>query len=197
MGFLRAVKSFFGTSGDTSRRVYVVDGTRLANEKSGRRLAPREQLEMIRALARVAKTEGMELHVLFDSDRPLREVEDGGDYQGVTVHFADGAESLLAKALKQCRGQGTLVSAGEAAEKAAADAGVTIVSSGTFRKAFLAAGGGDTGDRRRGKDRRRGRSGGRPPQRGRNGNEAEAPAPAAAPASEEQNVVHSLIDLVE
>jgi len=186
------------------------------DEKTGRRMAPRDQVQMLNALARVAKQENMEIQVLFESDRALREVEDGGDFNGVTVYFAPDTEQLVAKALKLCRGGGVLVSSGVTMESRATEAGITVIGSSTFRKAFLQGGlpggnggdRGDRGDRRRGRDRRRDR-GDRGDRGDRNGNRGGQKsssngggdsAPAAEPASgggEDNSAVRNLIDLVE
>lgn len=219
MGFMNAIKSLFSPAGGSSRRTYVVDGARLVDEKTGRRMAPREQIQMLNALARVAKQENFELQVVFESDRALREVEDGGDFNGITVHFAPDTEQLVAKALKLCRGDGTLVSSGVMMESRATEAGITVVSSSTFRKVFLAGGvpgGGDRGergersDRRRGRDRRRDNRDNRGDRGDRNGNrssqktqrngDGDSAATASDQASDggdDQNVVRNLIDLVE
>ena len=210
MGFMDTIKSLFAPAGGPARRgsrVYVVDGARLVDEKTGRRLAPREQVQMLNALARIAKQESLEIQVLFESDRPLREVDEGGEFNGLKVYYAPDTEQLVAKALKLCRGGGVLVSSGVTMESRATEAGITVLSSSTFRKAFLqnGNGGGDRGDRgdrgerssddrrsgrdrRGGRDRRRGdrgdrgdRGGNRPPREERPGQDGEAPA-AEAPS---------------
>ena len=202
MGFMDTIKSLFSTAGGTARRTYVVDGARLVDEKTGRRMAPREQVQMLNALARVAKQENLDIQVVFESDRPLREVEDGGDFSGLKVYFAPDTDQLVAKALKLCRGGGVLVSSGVTMESRATEAGLTVIGSSTFRKAFLQGGlpggsergerserngnggGGDRGDRdrRRGRDRRRDR-GGRG-ERNDRGNESDGNRSAPKPAPE-------------
>ena len=152
MSFMDTIKSLFTPADGPARRgtrTYVVDGARLVDEKTGRRMAPREQVQMLNALARVAKQENLEIQAVFESDRPLREVEDGGEFSGITVHFAPDTEQLVAKAMKLCRGGGVLVSSGVTMESRATEAGITVLSSSTFRKAFLQGGlpGGDRGDR--------------------------------------------------
>lgn len=216
MGFMNAIKSLFSPADGSSRRTYVVDGARLVDEKTGRRMAPREQLQMLNALARISKQENFEIQVVFESDRALREVEDGGEFNGVGVHYAPDTEQLVAKALKLCRGGGTLVSSGVTMESRATEAGITVVSSSTFRKVFLAGGlpggGGNRGDR---SDRRRGRAGRRDrdnrSSRGdRNGNRSSqkasrngggdsAPTESdqASDGDDEQSAVRHLIDLVD
>ncbi len=180
MKFIETIKSLFSPASGSSRRnsrTYVVDGARLVDEKTGRRMAPREQVQMVNALARVAKQEGLGIQVVFESDRPLREVEHGGDLNGVKVFYAPDTEQLVAMALKLCRKGGcSLVSSGVTMESRATEAGIPVLCSSTFRKAFLQGGmpssgergdrgdrggdrGGQGGDRggRRGRDRRRDR----------------------------------------
>ena len=231
MGFMDTIKSLFAPAGGPDRkgsRTYVVDGARLVDEKTGRRLSPRDQVQMLNALARVAKQEGFEIQAVFESDRPLREVDHGGDFNGVKVFYAPDNEQLVAQALKLCRSAGgSLVSSGVTMESRAREAGIPVLCSGTFRKAFLQGGlpggdrgdrgdrGGDRGDRdrRRGRDRRRDRGerggdrgGNRPPREESpdqpQGESAETPAPAEGGGEpqapkEDNSAVRNLIDLVE
>ena len=175
MSFMDTIKSFFAPASGSARRntrTYVVDGARLVDEKTGRRMAPRDQVQMLNALSRVAKQEGLEIQAVFESDRPLREVEHGGEFNGVKVFYAPDNEQLVAMALKMCKNAGgTLVSSGVTMESRATEAGIPVLCSSTFRKAFLQGGlpggdrgerGGDRGDRggderRSGRDRRGGR----------------------------------------
>lgn len=230
MGFMDAVKSLFtpgGSSAKRNPRAYVVDAARLVDEKTGRRLAPRDQVQMLNALGRVAKQENLEMQVVFEGDRPLREVEHGGEYNGVKVFYAPDNEQLVALALKLCRSvNGALVSSGVTMESKATEAGIPVLCSSTFRKAFLQGGlpggGGerrDRGngegdrDRRRGRDRRRDRGdrggnggGNRPPRDDNNRSQdtSEPPEGNANPAAEgsasegaDNSAVRNLIDLVE
>ena len=176
MSFMDTIKSFFAPASGSARRntrTYVVDGARLVDEKTGRRMAPRDQVQMLNALSRVAKQEGLEIQAVFESDRPLREVEHGGEFNGVKVFYAPDNEQLVAMALKMCKNSGgALVSSGVTMESRATEAGIPVLCSSTFRKAFLQGGlpggdrgdrGGDRGDRggdrgdRGGRDRRRDR----------------------------------------
>jgi hypothetical protein len=222
MNFIEKMKSFFTPAAGGARRgnrTYVVDGARLVDEKTGRRMAPREQVQMLNALARVAKQESLALQVLFESDRPLREVEDGGDYNGVQVFYAPDGEQLVATALKLCRkGDCMLISSGVTMESRATEAGIPVLCSSTFRKVFLQGGAPSSGERpERNGDRRRNRD--RDRRRDRNGNNGgngsggnrppKKPAPDAngdgapdassdAPAQGDDNsAVRNLIDLVE
>lgn len=219
MGFMNTIKSLFSPAGGSSRpgaRTYVVDAARLVDEKTGRRMAPREQVQMLNALSKIARQESLDLIVLFESDRALREVEDGGEFNGLKVFFAPDTEQLVAKALKLCRGGGVLVSSGVTMESRATEAGIPVLSSSTFRKAFLQGGlpggngGGDRSngdrDRRRGRDRRRDRrdrgdrgdrGGNRPSPKGNGGEEESSSSEAPAEGGEDNSAVRNLIDLVE
>ena len=216
MSFMDTIKSFFAPASGSARRntrTYVVDGARLVDEKTGRRMAPRDQVQMLNALSRVVKQEGLEIQAVFESERPLREVEHGGEFNGVKVFYAPDNEQLVAMALKMCKSTGgTLVSSGVTMESRATEAGIPVLCSSTFRKAFLQGGmpGGERGDRgdrgdrggderRNGRDRRGGRDrrrdrgdrggdrggnggGNRPPREGEEGASSEA---SEAPAPSE------------
>ncbi len=229
MSFMEKIKSMLftpvGGAAKRNTRAYVVDGARLVDEKTGRRMAPRDQVQMLNALSRVAKQEGLEIQAVFESDRPLREVEHGGEFNGVKVFFAPDNEQLVAMALKLCKSSGSaLVSSGVTMESRATEAGIPVLCSSTFRKAFLQGGlpggdrGGDRGDRggdrdrRRGRDRRRDRGdrgdrgGNRPPREGEQGqsgegSESQAPSEGGSGESqapkEDNSSVRNLIDLVE
>ncbi|HOU21928.1 MAG TPA: hypothetical protein PKX16_06870 [Kiritimatiellia bacterium] len=200
-----------------------MDAARLVDEKTGRRLAPRDQVQILNALARVAKQENLDLQVVFESDRPLREVDHGGEYNGLKVFYAPDNEQLVAMALKLSRSaDGALVSSGVTMESRATEAGIPVLCSSTFRKAFLQGGlpgggerrdrsnGNGDRDRRRGRDRRRDRNdrggsgeGNRAPREESQGSgPSESPSASSgtgeAPASPEDNsTVRNLIDLVE
>jgi len=219
MGFMNTIKSLFGGSNGSARRdarTYVVDAARLVDEKTGRRLAPREQVQLLNALARVAKQENLVFHAVFESERPLREVEHGGEFNGVKVYFAADSEKLVEQALKLCKSEGcALISSGATLESRATEEGIAVLCSSTFRKAFLPSGlpsnerngRGDRGSRERRRDRgpRRERNDQRPPRP-----EAAPGAPAGdsatpdtganpdpAPPQEDNSAVRNLIDLVE
>jgi len=213
MSFMDKIKSMLfapvGGSAKRNTRTYVVDGARLVDEKTGRRMAPRDQVQMLNALSRVAKQEGLEIQAVFESDRPLREVDHGKEFNGVKVFYAPDNEQLVALALKLAKSSGgALVSSGVTMESRATEAGIPVLCSSTFRKAFLQGGlpsgdrgdrgdrGGDRGDRggdRGGRDRRRDRGprrdrgdrggdrgGNRPPREGEQGQSGESSASSAS-----------------
>lgn len=194
MGIFDKVKAMFGVggSGRGASKSFLVDAGRLLDEKTGRRLSPREQLALLGALGRLAKQEEFEVAVLFESDRPLREAEEGAEYQGVTVYYAESSDELIEKALKLSKKGGrVLVTCGPNLESRATEAKVPLLSCSTFRKAFLQGfaikdGGGEghggrRGEGRRGHDRRRDRGRGRGGKGGGGGNGG-ASAPESAPA---------------
>lgn len=211
MTFIDTIKSLFASSDGSARRngrLYVVDAARLVDEKTGRRMAPREQINLLNALSKVAKQEGLNIQAVFESDRPLREVENGGEYNGITVYFMPDSESLMAHILKLCRKtNGVLVSSGANLESRATEQGITVLSSSTFRKAFLQGGGssdrtgggshgGRNNDRRRNNDRKRSRNG-----NGRHNNKPQSNGgqdnQSSSASSESADPVRNLIDLVE
>ena len=198
------IKGLFGVkSGSPVTRegkLYVVDGARLYDEKTGRRLGTQDQVRLLSALARTAKAEKLEMHVVLESEKPLREVDDKGTFNGVKVAFVKDSEELIETALKLCRKAkgAVLVTSGPNLESRAKELQLTILTSSTFRKAYLTGGlgggnggnGGNGGRDRRGGDRNRrggegrhdGRRGGRDHRRGNGGGSAR-PAVTAAPAA--------------
>lgn len=215
-------------SGKSGVKSFLVDAARLQDEKTGRKLSPREQLQLLGALSKIQKLEGFKMAVVFESDRPLREAEEGGEYQGVMVYYAETSEELVEKSLKLAKKQGyTVVTSGPLLESRVTEAKLPILSSATFRKAFLQGfsfrggedrgrrdrrGGGGTGggERRRG-DRRRHGGGERRGGRGNGGGASaasEGSGEGGAPESSGEGTqatapegngsdVRNLIDLVE
>jgi hypothetical protein len=219
MGLINIIKKVFGGGNAPAGRdkhIYVVDGARMLDERNGRRLGPRDQLQVLNMLDRVSQQEGFAIQAVLESERPLREVDDGGEFGHVRVYFAKDSEALAEKMLELC-GKGkdyVLVGTGSRLELDAAKAGISMMSVSTFRRAFGQGndggrrGGGDRGERRNGNGGRRRHRGGRGRNGGRGGQTANpagadvpqaqdgaSAAPAAsAPASAE---VNKLIDLVD
>lgn len=202
MGFMTAIKSLLGGSTPGMRngkKAFFVDCARLCDEKTGRRLSPRDQLALLNALSKIHEEEGFDIAAIFEAERPLREVNNGEEYKGVVVYFADDSDKLIESALQLAKkGSYTLVTSGPSLESKATESKIPIFSSSTFRKAFL---GSLTlsADRRRHHDRgdrgdhddRRSRNGGRRDRRrgsrpentnGVRGGPVPADAPAEAPA---------------
>lgn len=202
MGFMTAIKSLLGGSTPGMRngkKAFFVDCARLCDEKTGRRLSPRDQLALLNALSKIHEEEGFDVAAIFEAERPLREVNNGEEYKGVVVYFADDSDKLIESALQLAKkGSYTLVTSGPSLESKATENRIPIFSSSTFRKAFL---GSLTlsADRRRHHDRgdrgdhddRRSRNGGRRDRRrgprpentnGVRGGPLPTDAPAPAPA---------------
>ena len=202
MGFMTAIKSLLGGSTPGMRngkKAFFVDCARLCDEKTGRRLSPRDQLALLNALSKIHEEEGFDIAAIFEAERPLREVNNGEEYKGVVVYFADDSDKLIESALQLAKkGSYTLVTSGPSLESKATESKIPIFSSSTFRKAFL---GSLTlsADRRRHHDRgdhddRRSRNGGRRDRRrgprpentnGVRGGPLPADAPAPAEAAPE------------
>ena len=146
MGIMSMIKGLFGVkSGSPVTRegkLYVVDGARLYDEKTGRRLGTQDQVRLLSALARTAKAEKLEMHVVLESEKPLREVDDKGTFNGVKVAFVKDSEELIETALKLCRKAkgAVLVTSGPNLESRAKELQLTILTSSTFRKAYLTGG---------------------------------------------------------
>ena len=219
MGFMNAIKSLFSSSGESTgkgSRTYVVDGARLVDEKTGRRMSPREQVQLLNALARVAKQESLDIQVVLENEKRLREVDEADQYNGIGVHFAPDSEQLVETALRIAKKgrNSVMVSSAPNLESRAMSAGLTVLCSATFRKAFLSGGiGGGNGnggrDRRNGggrerrRDRGSRRNGGAP--QGGNAGAAGTAADAASAgegtgggnAQPDGGAVSNLIDLVD
>lgn len=211
MKFIKKIMAIFSPAGGASagraQRIYIVDGARLMDEKTGRRLGPREQVQMLQMLAKTAKQEGIQIQVVLESERPLREVENGGNFNGVTVHFVPDGDALITLALKLCRKySAVMVSSGVTLEGKATEAGLTVMRNSTFRKAFCdgadegmrehrRGGNGGSGDRR---NRNKNRRGNRPPK-GKKSEDGSSPSgnDAGSSKGEAGDPVRSLIDLVE
>jgi predicted RNA-binding protein with PIN domain len=206
-------KLFGGGSAAAAANRMIVDGTRWAEGRSSDRQSPREQVQILQAIARFAKQEKLETQVVFEG-RPLREVSDDGDFNGLKVFFTEKQGSAGDLVLSRARSAGTsglmIFTADPALEQKAAALGCGVMHTSTLRKATegggqqfeqggapMMRGGGDRGDRGRG---RRPMGGGRPPQQQqqrppqRPPQQAEGGAPETDRASQS---VRNLIDLVE
>lgn len=132
MGFMNAIKSLFSSSDASDAkgmRTYVVDGGRLMDEKTGRRMSPREQVQLLNALARVAKQENLDIQVVLESDKRLREVDEADQYNGIGVHFAKDSDELVDTAMRLCKKgrNGVMVSSAPNLESKAMQAGFTVL----------------------------------------------------------------------
>ena len=205
-----------GQSAAVANRM-IVDGTRWAEGRSSDRQSPREQVQILQFIARFAKQEKLETQVVFEG-RPLREVSDDGDFNGLKVFFTEKQGSAGDLVLSRARSAGTsglmVFTADPAVEQKAASMGCGVMHTSTLRKATEGGGqqfdqggapmmrGGDRGDRggrRRPMGGDRGDRGGRPQQQQQRPQQRQPQqAEGGAPEVDRPNQsVRNLIDLVE
>lgn len=213
MSLIDTIRSMFSSGGGgnrSARRLYLVDGARILDEKAGGKLGPREQIQVLQQLSRFAAQEKVKITAVFEG-RPLREVDNGGEFNGVTVFFVEQAAGVQEQIVKLLRKQGAsavvVVTANAALEKSVASQGGITLRASTFRKAFGSNGGGGSSDRSRQQNRRRHGGRSRPQQTSRQPVERsiEAASSDEGAASKqtqpngggEKDAVRSLIDLVE
>jgi hypothetical protein len=201
MGFFQTIKQLFGGGGTApaaKKRVYVVDGARILSERRGGRLTPRDQLHILKILDDAAKAEGFAIQTVLESERPLREVDDGGEFGSVRVYFAKTGAKVheqMMELVRQAK-SGVLVGSGTELEVEAAKSGLQVMNPATFRRAFCrdnrsqraprpferppapAADSNGQGENGEGAPRRRRHRGGRHNRNGKN-------APNGAPAAED------------
>lgn len=180
MSLLGKIAALFSGGGSASR-VCVVDGDRMVGSD---RVGPGERFQALNKLARFATREELQVKVVFGG-RPLREADEGADYNGVQVFYAESAEQVQDKISKTLssvgRGRAILVTSDAALEVKEISRGASTMRMSTLRKAmdpgFEANGGGREGgapggNRERDRDRDGGRRG-RGRNRGRRPNQGE------------------------
>ena len=201
-----------GRSGATSR--IVVDGSRWSDGRGGDRQSPRDQVQILQMIARFAKQEKLETRVVFEG-RPLREVSEDGDYNGLKVYFTEKQGSvgdLVVSRARSARARGLIVfTADPAVEQKVAGLGCGVMHPSTLRKAIEGGGSGQAFGEQGGMSGMRGGNGGgqrrRPMSGGRSMRPQNRPAPSAEgtpapaatppPAQASNQSVRNLIDLVE
>lgn len=172
MSLLGKIAALF--SGGSARKVCVVDGDRLVG---GDRVGPGERFQALNRLSRFAAREELSIKVVFGG-RPLREADEGADYNGVQVFYAESPDEVrtkIAKTLSSVGRSSALLVTGDATlELEQTTRGFASMRISTLRKAMDPAseGGGrdnggregrdrgdrgDRGDRRGGRNRNRGR----------------------------------------
>lgn len=191
-----------------ARTVLVVDVVSL-NEASGQKgkIPPRNQLQMLRRLARFAQREKLEVIAVL-SGSPLNKAPAGKKFEEVTVVYSkslDDHAKYLAKTV-QSKGSGAVLITSNAGAEKVAGSGVKKMRVSTFRKAF------DTGGDEGGNDRSEGGNnrsrGNRPPRRrqkpknkdndNNNNNKRNEPRAERKPKeSSEADAINELIDLVD
>ncbi|MCF7816937.1 MAG: hypothetical protein K9M54_03545 [Kiritimatiellales bacterium] len=198
-----------------SKTVLVVDGESL-NDALGMKgkIPPRNQLQILRRLARFASCEKIETIVVL-SGSPLIKAPAGKKFEDVTVIYSKTMEAhakFLAKTA-MAKGSGTILITGNAAAEKLVGTRVKTMRVSTFRKAFdfgATEGGGEASERNGAggeHERERERSGGgnrnRPPRR-RNQKSSDEKKPdrereRERPPKEmsDADAINELIDLVD
>lgn len=196
----------------TAKPVLVVDGTALLKAKGVRgNAAPRQQLQLLRALVRTAQRENLSITVVF-SGKPLDKAPHNKVVEGVRTRYAKTDEALpkeLKKALKQSGPCGVLVLDDAALESKVRRSGNDTLRITTFRKllddsgdsAFSGGGnnGGD-GGKKRSRNNRRDRN---PPRDNRSGGKKgggrkqQEQKPQHEKPQTEKDTISQMIDLVD
>ncbi|MDF7826649.1 hypothetical protein P4B35_21645 [Pontiellaceae bacterium B12227] len=194
-----------------ARTVLVIDAVSL-NESAGLKgkIPPRNQLQMLRRLARFSQREKIEVIAVL-SGAPLNKAPAGKKFEEITVLYSKSMEAhakFLAKTTMS-KGAGAVLVSGSAATEKVAGNGVKKMRVSTFRKAFDIGGDGESrGDRAsEGGNRPRGN---RPPRRrpqkqnkgdSNNGNnnhkKNEQKQDRKPKESSEADAINELIDLVD
>jgi hypothetical protein len=178
-------------------RTYILDGAGLGGQgRGGARLSPPECVQVLERVSRFTQKEQIRMVAVFEG-HSLREVSDGGDFKGVTVHFVEKATELTDKVLavlrdNRRRGAVTVITGDRRMEENVHEAGGQTMRVSTFRKAMEGALGGNGGPpdgprRDRDRDRDRHRRHRRPPPR----------SAESAPEKPSGDKVSDLVDLVE
>jgi hypothetical protein len=188
----------------TAKSVLVVDTAAVLKTKGVRgRAAPRQQLQLLRALSRIVQREKLNVTAVLVGE-PLDKAPHNKIFDGVRVRYAKSEEALnkeLLAALKQAGSAGVLVMEDVALENRVIKSGGTTLRVSTFRK-LLDDGGeqpeNSNGNRPQRNDRRDRNRGPRP---NRGGNKQ---PPRQQPESEEReernsgnDAISQMIDLVE
>jgi predicted RNA-binding protein with PIN domain len=190
----------------------IVDGSRWMDARGNDRQSPRDQVQILQVISRFTRQEKIETQVVFEG-RPLREVSEDGEFNGVKVFFTEkqgSAGDLVVSRARSTGPRGLLVfTADQAVEQKVSELGCIIMHPSTLRKAieggsgsFDERQGGAPMGRRGGGDQRRRPMGNRPqqrPQQQRPSAPAEGAVPtgASAPSQSSNQSVRNLIDLVE
>ncbi|MCO5067913.1 MAG: hypothetical protein M9910_04385 [Kiritimatiellae bacterium] len=150
MGLFDSIKSVFGggaaDSGRDTDRVYLVDAEKLADGREGR-TGPVERFRAIQLLSRFAEREKISI-VAIVGGRPLREVANGDEYNGVRVFYAEENNSVadqIEKTLGSLGKRTVVVTNDKQLETRLAERGIATLRVSTLRKAFE-NGNGDSGN---------------------------------------------------
>jgi hypothetical protein len=147
MGLSDLFRSLFARkSNGTATTFALIDGDSAASPGRDRgRTSAGQQIAALQWMGDLAQREGLALTAVFGG-APLREVQNGGQYRGITVHFApdeEKSEELLNSIAKEKRGSHSVVviTADKGVRDRFAHIGVSTMSISTLRKAVDAGGG--------------------------------------------------------
>ena len=190
----------------TSKRTMVVSIDAILRSKGARgNVAPRQQLQVLRALSRVAQREKMNITAVV-AGKPLNKAPHNKKFDGVRVRYAktdDKIGTQLIKSLKQAGSSAVLVTEDVALEKKALRSGTDTLRISTFRKLLddgADAGGGQGGGQGGGNRDRNNNNGGRNNNRRDRGPRPERKKqrqPKPEKRNEEQDEISQMIDLVD
>lgn len=195
-----------------ARTVLVVDAVSL-NESAGMKgkIPPRNQLQMLRRLARFAQREKLEVIAVL-SGNPLNKAPAGKKFEDVLVLYSKSIEAHAKFLVKTTlsKGAGAVMISGNAAVEKVAGDSIRKMRISTFRKAFDIGGDGEGGNDRSSDGNNRSRGGNRPPRRrsqkqskgenSNNGNNSAKNEPKQErrpKENSEADAINELIDLVD
>ena len=190
-----------------SKSILIVDGLSL-NEALGMKgkVPPRNQLQMLRRLARFAEREKLELVVVL-SGSPLHKAPAGKKFEEITVLYSKSPEAHAKQMVKVAASKGAgsiLISGNMAVEKSALSRGLGIMRVSTFRKAFDFGGSESESPRRTdrgGNERSERNNRNRPPRRRQQkkstGEQKQKQERPPKDSSSETDAINELIDLVD
>ena len=164
MSLLNSIKSIFGAGGVSvsrdANRLYVVDAERLAEGRGGS-IGPVERLQSLQRLAQFAAREKIRIVAVL-SGRPLREVANGDEFNGVKVYYVEQASAIGDQIAKLCTGSALAVVGDAQTEQKIRSRGNETIKTSTLRKAFSEGGEGGGEQRGDGRNFRRRDRGDRP-----------------------------------
>jgi len=183
-----------------AKTVLVIDAVSL-NESLGLKgkVPPRNQLQMLRRLARFSQREKIEVIAVLCGS-PLNKAPAGKKFEGIVVLYSKGIDGHAKFVANTAAGKGSgavLVSGNAAAEKLAGK-GVKKLRVSTFRKAFDTGGdneGAERGENPRGRNRSQRRRQSRQPNKNSGGKEQKKERPKKEVS--EADAINELIGLVD
>jgi hypothetical protein len=169
-------------------------------------IAPRQQLQILRSLSRVAQREKFNVTAVI-AGKPLNKAPHNEKFDGVRVRYAKTADKIgaeLIKSLRQAGSAGVLVTEGVELEKKVIRGGMDTLRTSTFRKLLDDigdAGGGQNGggNRDRMNHSRRKNSGRDRDRKPRPEGKKQRPVKTEKPSQEKQekDEISQMIDLID